>query len=239
MAIDRHKLRGAYARLKGIQQAASGQSSTPGTMGQDYNKVVNDIGAIISEPMNDYILPGYAFYQGGGGGGRSFCDRSELANKLNQALSYVEYTQHVGAEVMQIGSIFNSIQDEVLKSRCADLLSAPGNFDRVINQATLVLEDRLRTKSGSASGAVGVVLVNEVVRGDPTSSPLKFSDAKTEQEGYASIFRGVVQAYRNPTHHHVLDHISREDALKVCAFIDGLLKLVDGRRHRRGPAARR
>jgi hypothetical protein len=34
-------------------------------------------------------------------------------------------------------------------------------------------------------------------------------------------------AYRNPTHHHLLDHISREEALEVCAFIDGLLKVVD------------
>jgi uncharacterized protein (TIGR02391 family) len=226
MTIDRHKLRGAYGRLKGMQQAMSGQSSTPGTLGQDYNKVINDIGAIIGEPMSDYVLPGYAFYQGGSGL-RSYCDRAELSNKLNQALSYLEYTQHVGAEVMQIGSIFNSIQDEVLKSRCADLLSAPGNFDRVINQATLVLEDRLRTKAGSSSGSVGVALVNEVVRGDPTFSPLKISDIKSEQDGYASILRGVMQAYRNPTHHQVLDHISREDALKVCAFIDSVLNLVD------------
>jgi Protein of unknown function (Hypoth_ymh) len=102
----------------------------------------------------------------------------------------------VGSEIIEIGSIYNSIQDEQLKALCADLLSAPGNFDRVINQATLVLEDRIRTKSGSRNGAIGVALVNEVIKADPNKSVLKISDDKNEQEGYASILRGVVGAYR-------------------------------------------
>lgn len=38
------------------------------------------------------------------------------------------------------------IKDQILNRRCSDLLNAPGSFDRVINQATQVLEDRLRTK---------------------------------------------------------------------------------------------
>lgn len=175
--------------------------------------------------MGDFQVPEEAFW---GGANREFCSGEEIANKLNQLVSYLEYTQHVGSEIIEIGSIYNSIQDEQLKARCADLLSAPGNFDRVINQATLVLEDRIRTKSGSTSGAVGAPLVNEVVKADPSKSKLKISDDKNEQEGYASILRGVVGAYRNPTHHQLLDHITREEALKVCAFIDGLLKIVDG-----------
>jgi hypothetical protein len=34
-------------------------------------------------------------------------------------------------------------------------------------------------------------------------------------------------AFRNPTHHHIADTYSREDALKVCAFIDNLLGTID------------
>ena len=99
----------------------------------------------------------------------------------------------------------------------------------MINQATQVLEDRIRTKAGSsAANLVGAALVNHSIKGDPHSTILKFSDDRNEQDGYANILRGIVGAYRNPTHHHVLDHITREDALKVCAFIDGLLKVVDG-----------
>ncbi len=34
-------------------------------------------------------------------------------------------------------------------------------------------------------------------------------------------------AFRNPTHHRTTDRFSREDALKVCAFIDNLLRAID------------
>ncbi len=220
MTIDRHRLRGVYARLKGIQRADL-RGLCSGTIGEDFNKLAAQAGEILGEPTKDFELPRGAFRNGR-------CSAEEVTSKLNQLVSYVEYTQHVGSEIVQLGSIYNSIQDEQLKARCADLLSAPGNFDRVINQSTLVLEDRIRAKSGSSTGVVGVALVNEVVKGDPQKSVLKFSNDKNEQDGCASILRGVVGAYRNPTHHHLLDHITREDALKVCAFIDGLLKIVDG-----------
>jgi len=224
MAIDRHKLRGAYARLKGMQQTAMG-GGHPGTLGRDLNKVISEVGLILGESTKDFELPSYAYY---GDGPRDYCSTEELSNKLNQIVSYLEYTQHVGAEIIQIGSIFNSIQDEQLKSRCADLLSAPGNFDRVINQATQILEDRIRKKSGVSAGPAGVALVNQVIKTEPSASVLVVSKDKNEQEGYAHILRGMFGAYRNPTHHHILDHITREEALKVCAFIDGLLKVIDG-----------
>ena len=226
MTIDRHKLRGAYARLKAMQQTVMGSHNCAGTLGRDLIAVTKEVSQIIGEPTSAYELPQYAFYGDGTRG--DYCQKDEVQNKLNQLVSYLEYTQHVGTEIIQIGSIFNSIQDEQLKSRCADLLSAPGNFDRVINQATQVLEDRIRKKSHAHAGPVGVTLVNQVIKSEPGASVLVISRDKNEQEGYAHILRGMFGAYRNPTHHHLLDHITREEALKVCAFIDGLLKVVDG-----------
>jgi uncharacterized protein (TIGR02391 family) len=225
MTIDRHRLRGAYARLKGIQQTVQGGANS-GALARDFNKIVGELGQILGEPTSDYLLPANVFYGNDGCGG-DYCNAPDLENKLNRLVQYLEYTQHVGSEIIQIGSLFNSIQDKQLKSRCADLLSAPGNFDRVINQATQVLEDRLRTRGGPAATGVGTALVNQVVKADPQSSILVVSQEKNEQEGYAHILRGIFGAYRNPTHHHLLDHITREDALKVCAFIDGLLRVVD------------
>jgi len=222
MTIDRHKLRGAYARLKGMQQAVMG-GAHPGTLGRDLNKVVEGLADIVGESTKDFELPRNAFF--GGDSRQDYCSEDELKNKLNQVIAYLEYTQHVGSEIIEIGSLFNSIQDEALKARCSDLLSAPGNFDRVINQATQVLEDRIRKKSGASSGHVGVALVNQVIKTDPGASVLVISSDKNEQEGYAHILRGIF--HRNPTHHHLLDDITREEALKVCAFIDGLLKVVD------------
>ena len=172
MTIDRQRLRGIYARVKGIQRLEL-KGSCPTTVGEDFNKLVAQAGEVLGEPTTDFVVPSGAFWRNEGYSG---CRVEELVSKVSQFVSYLEYTQHVGNQIIEIGSIYNSIQDEPLKARCADLLSAPANFDRVINQATLVLEDRIRTKSGSTSGAVGVGLVNEAIKADPQSSIIRFSD---------------------------------------------------------------
>jgi len=64
--------------------------------------------------------------------------------------------------------------------------------------------------------------VNAVLNADLTKIVLKVSDNADEHEGICHICRGVMLTFRNPTHHRVIDTYSREDALKVCAFIDNL-----------------
>ncbi len=150
-----------------------------------------------------------------------------LRSRVSQLVSYLEVAHHVGTQVVEIGSLYNSIQDGDLKERCSDLLSAPGNFDRVVNQATLVLEDRIRRKSGQNGSLTGVQLVNRVLKTDRNETVLKVSDDPDEHEGICHICRGIMFAFRNPTHHHITDKFTREDALKVCAFIDDLLRVID------------
>lgn len=119
------------------------------------------------------------------------------------------------------------IEDQELKDRCQDLLLASSKFDRPINQATLVLEDRIRNKAKPTQRLVGVNLVNYAFKGDLTKTILKVSNNPDEQGGFASIIRGVMLAFRNLTHHHIVNTFTREEALKVCGFIDVLLKVVD------------
>jgi len=123
-----------------------------------------------------------------------------------------------------------TIQDQELKDRCQDLLFASSKFDRPINQATLVLEDRIRKKIQPTQRLVGVDLVNYAFKGDLTRTILKVSDDPYEQDGFANILRGMMLAFRNPTHHYIINTFTRQDALKVCGFIDVLLKVVDNSR---------
>jgi uncharacterized protein (TIGR02391 family) len=228
MPVDRQRLKGLYGRLKGIQMARAARvGACPGTMGRDFNSIVSDVGLVLAEDMKTFVLPEYAFFAGGGGRHDAYCHEGELVNKLDQLISYLEFTQHVGAEIIEIGSLFNSIQDEALRARCADLLSAPGNFDRVVNQATLVLEDRIRAKAGKGNNLSGVPLVNEVLKTKLEESILKVSDDPGQHEGFCHICRGVMGAFRNPTHHRLVESMKREEALKVCAFIDNLLRVID------------
>ena len=218
-------MKGLYARLKGIEKAVRhhlGLVVIDLPLAEDLNRVVSNLGQVLSEDLSDYkVRPvadkdvGAVFY------------KLHVEGKLFQLLSYLEAVLDVGTEIVEIGTLYNSIQDEELKSRCSDLLSAPGHFDRVINQATLVLEDRIRRKSKNTDKLTGTKLVNEVLKSDIANTVLKVSNNDGEQEGIAHICRGIMGAFRNPTHHEISDNFTREEALKLCAFVDNLLRIID------------
>jgi len=120
------------------------------------------------------------------------------------------------------------VQDPELRERCQDMLMASRNFDRAINQATQVLENRIRKKARPEKRLVGEALVGFAFSPDSTKSVLQIASGDPEdQRGYTQILRGVVPAFRNKTHHHIINDFSREDALRVCGFIDVLLRAVD------------
>lgn len=119
------------------------------------------------------------------------------------------------------------IEDQGLRSRCQDILMASANFDRPINQATLVLEDRIRKKAQPTARLVGESLVGYAFNEDISKTVLKVtSDHTDDQRGFTQILRGIVPVFRNTTHHHSVS-FSREDAMRVCGFIDVLLRVVD------------
>jgi hypothetical protein len=112
------------------------------------------------------------------------------------------------------------IQDPILLSRCQDILMASSNFDRAINQATQILEDRIRTKAQPPQKLTGEKLVGYSFR-------RVASNDSDDQRGFTQILRGIVPAFRNLTHHHIIDRVSREEAMRVCGFVDVLLRVVD------------
>lgn len=224
MTVDRIKLKGVYARLRGIERAIPDRDAIVSIdIGQDVDDIVKQLAHILGEDMGSFHIPRAAFDRDGG-----YCRIGPLKSKLLQLVTYLEHVHHVGTEIIEIGSLYNSIRDEELKRRCSDLLSAPGDFDRAINQATQVLEDRIRTKSGQDAKLTGTQLVGAALKASPNESILKVSTDEGEQRGISDICRGMMLAFRNPTHHQITDKFSREDALKVCAFVDNLLRVIDG-----------
>jgi len=120
------------------------------------------------------------------------------------------------------------IQDSVLLGRCQDILLASSNFDRPINQATQVLEDRIRKKVQPPTKLTGENLVNFAFNGDIAKTRLQFaSNDADEQRRCTHFLRAIVPAFRNITHHHIINSFSREDAMRIVGFIDVLLRLVD------------
>ena len=120
------------------------------------------------------------------------------------------------------------IQDQELRERCQDILLASANFDRPVNQATLVLEDRIRKKAQPPGKLVGENLVGFAFNEDISKTVLRLaSNDADDQRGFTQILRGIVPAFRNKTHHHIINSFSREEAMRVCGFIDVLLRVVD------------
>jgi uncharacterized protein (TIGR02391 family) len=120
------------------------------------------------------------------------------------------------------------LQDPALRARCLDLLAAGSRYDRAINQATLVLEDRIRRKAKPPTAMTGEPLVNFAFKEDLSKTALQVASGQSDdQRGLTQILRGIVPAFRNHTHHHVSDSFSQEEAILVVGFIDVLLRVID------------
>lgn len=225
--MDQKKLRGVYARLLGLRNSTNPTMVLYGSTARDFDSLMKQAELAVDESFADFLIPAKAYYRNSSEGDE-YCEYAVYKAKLEQVISYLEHMFHVAQNIIEIGSLYNSIKDPELKDRCADLLSAPRNFDRAINQATQILEDRIRKKSGVDVKFSGTQLVNEVLKTDIAKTIIILSDDKDEHEGLCHVARGIMQAFRNPTHHIIADKFSREDALKVCAFIDNLLRIIDG-----------
>lgn len=119
------------------------------------------------------------------------------------------------------------IHDKELRDRCLDLFKLGSKFDRIVNQATQVFEDRVRIKAKLNERTQGVELINKVLNANLSKTILKISDNPDEHEGFCHISRGMMLTFRNPSHHQLTDEVTREQALKLCGFVDVLLSILE------------
>ncbi len=224
--MSRNIIEGSYARLCGIRDSIPVHLEyIPLSFLSDYRHILRELRSIGSDEFGGFDLARDSIrdhendlYRG---------NRVVLILKINQLIQYLEMVHRASNRTVEIGSVYNLIRDPELKSRCADLLSAIDHFDRVINQATQVLEDRVRKKMPSLENMTGTPLVGKAINPEPGKSLIVFSDNASEQEGYANLFKGLMGAFRNPSHHKFLDTVTREQALQICAFIDNMLAALE------------
>ncbi len=95
----------------------------------------------------------------------------------------------------------------------------------MVREATTILDHRLK-KLGRITGYMNPAdVVGKVL--NPQKAIIKVSTESAEQEGMFNICKGLVLAFRGPTHHTLSDALTRPDALKFCGFIDHLLAILD------------
>ena len=120
-------------------------------------------------------------------------------------------------------SLPSLIADDELRRRCEDLLSADAHHDRVIREACVILEDRVRKAIGESKGVVGTSLMERAFGKNGT---LRLSDEDQEQLGAMQVYRGIMAFFRNAAGHNVTDSYTQEDALRFVVFVDLLLAMV-------------
>jgi len=104
------------------------------------------------------------------------------------------------------------LEDLELRGRCRDLLLAKKHYDRVVREATTVLDNRLKSVSGIPHMNPGA-LVGKALSPDPSKAVIVVSLDKDEQQGFYSICSGVMLAFRNKAHHSLSNAFAQADAL--------------------------
>jgi len=223
--LEKAKLKKLIARLSGIREVVSKDPYVRKEVGDDFNKTIKQISKVLEEDLTEFFLEDNFWHLNPYK--EKYCSSDIIINKLLQAISYLENELNSNQNSDEINILFNSINDEELRSRCADILVAQSHYDRVINQSTLVLENRIRKKADAERNLVGVQLVNKVLNTVISKSVLKLSSNPEEQEGISQICRGIMIGFRNPTHHHLTEKYTQTEALKFCCFVDNILQIID------------
>jgi uncharacterized protein (TIGR02391 family) len=115
------------------------------------------------------------------------------------------------------------IGDDELRQRCEDLLAASSHYDRVVREACVILEDRVRRVTGADKNVVGVPLMQMAFG---KNGPLRLSEHDQEQVGAMQIYSGVMAFFRNAAGHNVVDSYTQDDALRFVVLVDLLLAMV-------------
>ena len=117
------------------------------------------------------------------------------------------------------------LEDAELRSRCRDLLLAKKHYDRVVREATTVLDDRMKILTGISHMNPGD-LVGKALNPDPSKAVIVISAEKNEQQGFFQICNGIMLAFRNRAHHSLSNTFTQSEALKFCGFVDALLVVI-------------
>ena len=152
--------------------------------------------------------------------------QGSLINLINTMIEEIQVFESAPIPVL-------AISDDVLRDRTSDMLSAPGKFDRVLREATTILEDRIRGKIPfddlsklipKASDQTGDNLINKLFSGK--NPVLECSDPQ-RQGPMHRMLGGVVAYLRNPSHHSVDDSVKWSWAWSVVGLVDQLLDELD------------
>jgi len=157
--------------------------------------------------------------------GRASVFGEHMGEDIRRLLSLRNRVELMADEPPQAQTYSMLIVDDDLRRRCVDLLKTDGLQDRVIREACVVLEDRVRRAVRADKAVTGVPLMEQAF--SPKGGPLKLSSTEQEQLGVMQLYRGTMAFFRNDAGHHLVATYTKDDARRFVAWIDLLLAMVE------------
>lgn len=128
---------------------------------------------------------------------------------------------HVTSDFTQVDT---GVLDEELEDRCVPKFE-DGHPQSAIQSAMIVLEERVREKGDYSPNSFGTNLMKDAFHMD--DGPLAFGESKSEKVGVMFLYRGVIQALRNPASHRPLEEADEGYARDVIHTVNLLLRLLE------------
>jgi uncharacterized protein (TIGR02391 family) len=102
---------------------------------------------------------------------------------------------------------------------------AAGHYDTAVRDASVVLEDAVRTAAGYGTGRIGVALMRDAF--NPTSGPLADMAAPVaERERMAELFAGTIGVFKNPLSHRRVGNSDPAPVMEELMLICRLLRFI-------------
>jgi hypothetical protein len=111
-----------------------------------------------------------------------------------------------------------------LVTSCIEPMRA-GQFDTAVRNAYILLETKIRHTVLAEPDMVGADLVDKAFHHE--TGMLNFGRTSAEKQGLYFLYRGAIQAIRNPITHDLDQGYSKDEAFRMIAFVDVLLKMMN------------
>ena len=156
--MDKLELKKLYYLLNGLYDSIDldHQSFVTEKTVRQFNELISK----VVEETQDMIFDLYVIKETGEN--LKHITSAELKNCLKPVIECIKnlYLENGEYQIAKVGYLYNSIEDSEIKERCSDILLGDRAFDRAINQATQILENRIKLKAGlTETSLIGTSLV--------------------------------------------------------------------------------
>ena len=118
------------------------------------------------------------------------------------------------------------VSDKQLLQKCLNPFN-DADYETAIFTAFKHVEERVRIASNADASDVGVNLMTLALHPQNGKLVIPKCQLPAEQEGVYNLFKGAIQFFKNPSSHRTVNYNKRIETIKIIAFADLLLEILD------------